>query len=116
MTGIAAPTGDSSFAENLKAVAKALQKLQADLPPAPDGKPRKPAKKADRGAGEGGDGDRGDGDRRGAAAGDSTDTDEASDGWPLDLNTEAFLKGEAGPEATLTWGADPAGVGSPKTR
>jgi len=114
VTGVAAPAGDSSFAENLKAVAKALKKLQADLEPAPDGKPRKPAKKADRGTGEAGDADRAGGSA--GAAGEGADADEGSDGWPLDLNTEAFLKGEAGPEARLTWGADPAGVGSPKNR
>lgn len=112
VTGIAAPGGDSSFAENLKAVAKALQKLQADLGTTADGKPRKPTKKVDDG-GAGGGGDR---DGNPDAAGNGTDAGEGGDGWPLDLNTDAFRKGDPSRDAALTWGADPDEVASQKTR
>jgi hypothetical protein len=113
VTGIAAPAGDSAFAENLNAVAKALKKLKADLEPADGGKPRKPAHKADRGGQDGDGGDRDGGDGNG---GDDPAATVAQDGWPLDLNTEAFLQGDAGTETALTWGADPAGLAAPKPR
>jgi hypothetical protein len=115
VTGIAAATGDTNFAENLKEVAKALAKMKADLEAPAKPKPRGPAKKAegDRGAG----GDRLD--AHGSDAGDDrggTGAGEDGDGWPLDLNNDAFLQGDRGAETTLTWGTDPDGVASPKAR
>jgi len=108
LAGISAATGDTAFAENLKAVAKTLKALKADLEEPPKSKTRAPAKKSDgKPAGRGGERDAGDGDASGDAAG---------DGWPLDLATEAFLKDEPGEETELTWGADPDELVSAKSR
>jgi hypothetical protein len=110
LAGLSVAGGDSSFAENLNAVGKALKKLKADMEEPPPGKPRKPAKKADR---QGKDEDAGGGDAGGE--GDGTNGED-SDGWPLDLNTEEFRKGDPSRDAELTWGVDPDGVASPKAR
>lgn len=113
LTQVNAPAGDSLFAENLREVTKALAKLKADLDGEAGGKPRTSASKADRASPRGGEQDQG-GDR---ARGDASDeTADGEDGWPVDLNTAAFLKGEAGDEETLTWGADPAEVASANRR
>ena len=109
LTGIAAATGDTAFAENLKAVAKTLQALKADLEEPAKPKTRTPAKKSDgnqngrRATRDAGDGDVGAG-------------EPAGEGWPLDLNTDAFLQGKVGDETEQTWGADPDGVASAKPR
>jgi len=102
LTGISAATGDTAFAENLKAVAKTLQALKADLEEPAKPKTRTPAKKSD---GNPVTRDAGDGYR-----------EPAGEGWPLDLNTDAFLQGKAGDETELTWGADPDEVASAKPR
>jgi hypothetical protein len=94
VTGVAAAAGDSIFAENLKEVAKALAQMKAGLDEPPAARSRKPTAKADA---------------PGATAG-------GDDEWPVDLNSDAFLQGDASPEAALTWGADPAEVASPKAR
>ena len=105
MVGSSQATGGSVFAAKMKAVAKTLNKLKADLDGARGGKPRKPTQKSDAAGGKdrGADGDAGDGDRTG-------------DGWPMDLNTAAFLGGDRDAETKLTWGVDPDEVASPKTR
>lgn len=105
MVGSSQATGGSVFAAKMKAVAKTLNKLKADLDGAPGGKPQKPTQKSDATGGKdrGADGDAGDGDR-------------TRDGWPMDLNTAAFLKGDRDAETKLTWGVDPDEVASPKTR
>jgi hypothetical protein len=105
MVGSSQATGGSVFAAKMKAVAKTLNKLKADLDGAPGGRPRKPTQKSDAAGGKdrGADGDAGDGDRTG-------------DGWPMDLNTAAFLTGDRDAETKLTWGVDPDEVASPKTR
>ena len=110
MVGSSQATGGSVFAAKMKAVAKTLNKLKADLDGASGGKPREPAKKSDA-AGEPGGEDRGRG-----GAGDAANADRTGDGWPMDLNTAAFLKGDRDAETTLTWGVDPDEVASPKTR
>jgi hypothetical protein len=105
LAGVSPASEDSAFTENLDQVAKALQKLKDDLGEPSDEKPRTRAKKADanRVRDRGERGERGDGDRD-------------ADGWPLDLATDTFLKGDAATEADPVWGYDPAGVASPKAR
>jgi len=110
LTGISAANGDTAFAENLKAVAKTLQALMADLEDQGKPKTRTPAKKSD-GNQNGRPGSR---DARDAGA--AGDGEPAGEGWPLDLNTDAFLQGKAGDDAELTWGADPDEVASAKSR
>jgi hypothetical protein len=103
LAGIAAATGDTAFAENLREVAKSLETLKAELGAPAVGKPRARAKKAD-GASR----------PAGTATGDGSDRD--SDGWPLDLNTDVFLKGADAEDTGPPWGCDPDGVASPKAR
>ncbi|HEX7841696.1 MAG TPA: hypothetical protein VF469_29705 [Kofleriaceae bacterium] len=105
LTGASSASGDSAFAENLDQVAKALQKLKDELGAPSDEKPRARAKKAD------GNGDRDRGERGERGAG-----DRDADGWPLDLASDTFLKGDAATEADPVWGYDPDGVASPKAR
>jgi len=100
LAGSAAATGDTAFAENLREVAKSLKTLKAELDAPAEGKPRTQAKKADGACGQAGKGDGGDRD---------------SDGWPLDLNTDVFLKGAEAEDTGPPWGYDPDGVASPKT-
>jgi hypothetical protein len=100
LAGGAASTGDTAFAENLREVAKSLETLKAELDAPAEGKPRARAKKAD-GAGR----------QEGTGA-----SDPDSDGWPLDLNTDVFLKGAEAEDTGPPWGYDPDGVASPKTR
>src|SRR5215510_9765699 len=87
LTGISSANGDSAFAENLDQVAKALQKLQDELGSSSDEKPRARAKKADAN----GNRDRGERSER-------SDGDRDADGWPLDMSTDTFLKGDAATE------------------
>jgi hypothetical protein len=102
-------SGDSAFAENLGEVAKAIQKLKEDLGTTSGDKTRARAKK--RSASEGDASQRGDGDDDG---GGGDDRERDSDGWPLDMATEKFLKGDAATETDPLWGYDPAGVASSK--
>jgi hypothetical protein len=102
-------SGDSAFAENLGEVAKAIQKLKEDLGTTSGDKPRARAKK--RSASEGDASQRGDDDDDG---GGGDDRERDSDGWPLDMATEKFLKGDAATETDPLWGYDPAGVASSK--
>lgn len=96
-------SGDSAFAENLGQVAKAIQKLREDLGATAAGdKPRARAKKRDGGGSD--DGHRGD---RG-----SEDRDSDPDGWPLDMATDPFLKGDGATDDDPAWGYDPAEVAS----
>jgi hypothetical protein len=89
--------------------------LRSDEPPKP--KARASTKKTDGARGgervAGADRNVGDG---GAAGSDREAGGNDGDGWPMDLNNAAFLKGDATAEAALTWGADPDEVASPKTR
>jgi len=100
--------GAGSVAKTLDQMGKALAKLQAELDEEPSRKPRASANKshAER--------------RQGDADEPESDGDPAAgadrDGWPLDLSTDAFLKGGAPAETALTWGADPDGVAEPKSR
>jgi hypothetical protein len=105
--GVAA--GDSGFAENLGQLSKALQTLKAELAGTSDDRPRARASKAE--------GDRkpdGGGRGNGGGSGDGDGRDE--DGWPLDLASAAFLKGDPATEADLVWGRDPEGVAAPKQK
>ena len=103
-------SGDSAFAENLGQVAKAIQKLKERLETSSSGdKPRARAKK--RGSSEGDASQRRDGDDDG---GGGDDRERDADGWPLDMATEKFLKGDAASETDPLWGYDPAGVASSK--
>lgn len=101
--------GDSAFAENLGQVAKAIQKLKDGLGTTSGDKPRARAKK--RSSSEGDASQRGDGDDDG---GDRDDRERDGDGWPLDMASEDFLKGDAAAESEPAWGFDPAGVASSK--
>lgn len=113
LTGGSSVAGDSGFAANLDEVAKALRKLKDELGAPSDEKPRAHARKADGTR----DGDGGDRDKRNGADRDGRgDTDRDADGWPLDLSTDAFLKGNAATETGPFWGYDPDGVASPKAR
>jgi len=100
--------GAGSVAKTLDQVGKALAKLQAELDEEPSRKPRTSANKshAER--------------RQGGAVEHEGEGDPAAgadrDGWPLDLSTDAFLKGGAPAETALTWGPDPDGVAAPKSR
>lgn len=98
--GSAAATGDTAFAENLREVAKSLETLKAEFDAPAEGKPRARAKKADSAGGHAGTGA----------------SDRDSDGWPLDLNTDTFLKGAEAEDTGPPWGYDPDGLASPKTR
>jgi hypothetical protein len=101
ITGIDAATGDATFAENLKEVAKVLERLKADLDEPGTAKPRAAAKKAATG---------------GSGSAETQKPTGDDDEWPVDLNNDAFLQGDASAEAALTWGADPDEVASPKAR
>jgi hypothetical protein len=103
LAGLATATGETAFAENLREVAKSLEMLKAELGAPAEGQPRARAKKAD-----------GAGGKAGTKAGNGSDRD--SDGWPLDLSTDAFLKGAEAEDTGPTWGYDPDGVASPKAR
>lgn len=105
LTGVSSATGDSAFAENLDQVAKALQKLKDELEPAEDKKPRARAKKSE-----------GDGDGAGGDRDEAGDGDRDADGWPMDLATDPFLKGDAAAETGPFWGYDPDGIASPRAR
>jgi len=100
--------GAGSVGKKLEQVGQALAKLQAELEEDPSPKPRASARKsgADRGGGQAAEREP-EGDAAGAAD---------RDGWPLDLSTDAFLKGGSPAETGLTWGADPEGVAAPKNR
>lgn len=103
LAGIGPASGHTAFAENLREVAKSLEVLKAELGAPAEDKPRARAKKAD-----------GSGAR--AGVGGSVGSDRDSDGWPLDLNTDAFLQGAEVEDPGPTWGYDPNGVTSPRAR
>lgn len=111
-TAVAAASGDSAFAENLAQVAKALQQLKDDLGPARNDKPRARAKK--RGAGERDGNDRDEAERKDPA--DAGHRAQDADGWPLDMATDDFLKGDVANETDPVWGYDPASVISSRER
>ena len=99
-------SGDSAFAENLGQVAKAIQKLKDELgTTTSNDRSRKPSRKraADDRDGKR-DGERGDNGR--------DDSDRDPDGWPLDMASEEFLKGDAAAEHDPVWGYDPAQIAS----
>ncbi len=113
LTGGSPVAGDSGFAENLGEVAKALRKLKDELESPSDERPRARAKKAEGNRQrDGGDRDRHDGTDTGGR--DNGERD--ADGWPLDLATDTFLKGDAATETGPFWGYDPEGVAAPRTR
>jgi hypothetical protein len=113
LTGGSSTAGGSGFAKNLDEVAKALQKLKDELGESSDERPRARARKATGAQGRGG----GDGDRRdGADRDEGGDGDRDADGWPLDLATDAFLKGAAATETGPIWGYDPDDIAEPKAR
>jgi hypothetical protein len=101
-------SGDSAFAENLGQVAKAIQKLKEEFGTNPSDKPRARARK--REASER------DGERRSEGGdedtGDREDRERDPDGWPLDMASEEFLKGDAAKDNDPVWGYDPADVAS----
>lgn len=109
LAGAGVAAGDSGFAENLGQLAKALQTLKAELGTSSEERPRARANKA-----EGERGPDGGGGGNGARGGDGDGRD--NDGWPLDLATDAFLKGSAAADVELAWGRDPDGVAAPKKR
>lgn len=114
LTSAGVATGDSGFAENLGQLAKALQKLQVDLGATSTGGTRDRANKAagDRRPDGGARGTRGEGREGGGSEGGDRD----ADGWPLDMASDTFLKGDAGAGVELVWGRDPDGVAAPKKR
>jgi hypothetical protein len=103
---VTSASGDSALAENLGQVAKALQKLKEDLGPTTGDQARARSKK--RRDSEGEDGHPGNGKDREAA----NDRERDPDGWPLDLASDEFLKGNRAAENDPIWGYDPAGVAS----
>ncbi len=104
---IASAIGDSAFAENLGEIAKAIRRLKEGLrATTSDDMPRARTKK--RQAGDG-DGERGDDEREGRE-----ESERDSDGWPLDMASKEFLKGDAAAENDPEWGYDPAGIASHK--
>ena len=112
LTGISAASGDAAFAENLGEVAKALQQLKDEIEPTEAGKPRARARKGDGRADRDGN-DRG---TRGHDRREGGDGADDTDGWPLDLATDAFLKGDAATATDPVWGRDPEGIASPRVR
>jgi len=110
---LASATGDTMFTKNLKAVAKALHKMKADLESEAGTKPAKPAKKTDATRAGGTDAAGGEAAGEDGAAGDG---ERPADGWPLDLNTAAFLTGDRDADTILTWGTDPDEIASPTPR
>ena len=104
-------SGDSGFAENLGKVAKAIQKLKEDLgTTTPSERPRARAEKREARERDGEHrGERGDDDGEGRG-----DRERDPDGWPLDMASEEFLKGDAPADNDPAWGYDPSGVASPK--
>jgi hypothetical protein len=107
LSATSAASADTAFAESLAKTRKALTQMKADLDRAPGRKTRSAAKKVDANGDEDPAADPGEADQTGPAG---------PDEWPLDLNTDTFLKGAAADAAALTWGADPEGVVSPKSR
>jgi len=97
-------SGGGSFAKSLAQVGKALKKMKAELEHTPSGTTRAAARKADSDLADELEGGR--------------DPSEAmpAEEWPLDLNTGTFLEGTAADATALTWGADPEGLVSPKSR
>lgn len=114
LTSAGVAAGDSGFAENLGQLSKALQKLQVDLGTTSAGGTRDRANKAagDRRPDGGARGTRGEGREGGGREGGDRD----DDGWPLDMASDTFLKGDAGAGVELVWGRDPDGVAAPKKR
>jgi hypothetical protein len=94
-------SGDAAFAENLGEVAKAIRKLKDELgTTSSNDKPRGRAHKRENGERDRGDrGEHDDDDREGRDGGGSD-----PDGWPLDMATEEFLKGDAATENDPLWG------------
>jgi hypothetical protein len=112
VTDVAAATGDSGFAENLGEIAKAIRKLKEGLGATATDKPRGRARKRETGEQErDASGEDGGGDGEG-----QEDRDRDPDGWPLDMATDAFLKGGTSSETDPVWGHDPAGIASPRGR
>jgi hypothetical protein len=105
---VAPASGDSAFAENLGEVAKAIQKLKEELGTSPSDKPRARAKKREASEREGED----DSERGDEGTEDRENRDRDPDGWPLDMASEGFLKGDAAEDHDPVWGYDPAGVAS----
>jgi hypothetical protein len=97
-----------SFAENMADIGKALATLKAELEPAADGSKRKRTGKA---ASAGHDDKEGSG---GGAAAARADRDE--DGWPIDMASAGFLKGDKAASGEPAWGFDPGDVAGRGTR
>jgi hypothetical protein len=114
LTSAGVAASDSGFAENLSQLGKALQKLQVDLGTTSAGGSRDRTSKAagDRRPDGGARGIRGEGREGGGREGGDRD----QDGWPLDMASDTFLKGDAGADVELVWGRDPDGVAAPKKR
>jgi hypothetical protein len=108
LTSAGVAAGDSGFAENLGQLAKALETLKAELGTSSEGRPRDRANKAE--------GDRRPDGGRGTGGGGSERSGRDEGGWPLDMASETFLKGDAGAGVELVWGRDPEGVAAPKKR
>lgn len=121
LAGLSVATGDSALAENLNAVVKALRKMKRELEEPDDGKRRSAAAKVERQKRGGGSDAPGDDEDDGEHDADGNrDTRAAEDadpgGWPIDLNSDAFLKGDKDATTELTWGADPDEVATAKAR
>lgn len=107
LTTVTSASADSAFAENLGQVAKAIQKLKEELETSSSDKPRARARKREASERDGAHrSERGDEERE------SRERDP--DGWPLDMASEEFLKGDAAAENDPVWGYDPSGVAAPK--
>ena len=96
-TSLSSGGGNSTFAKKLTEVTKALETLRAELGPAATDAQRKRTGKA-------AEANRGDG----ASAGDATaHAGRDADGWPIDMASTRFLKGETAGTSGPAWGYDP---------
>lgn len=92
-----------SFAENMADIGKALEKLKAELEPTPDSKRKRTGKAAAAGS-----------DDKGGSCGDAAAArgGRDEDGWPIDMASAGFLKGEQAGNGDPSWGFDPDSVES----
>jgi len=84
--------------QTLDDIAKALDKLKAELEPAADSKRKRTGKAAAAGS-----------DDKGGSGGDAATARAGrdKDGWPIDMASTGFLKGAAAGNGELAWGFDP---------
>jgi len=106
-TSLSSGGGSSTFAKKLTEVTKALETLRAELGPAATDTPRKRTGKA---AAPG----RGDGASARDAA--TAHAERDADGWPTDMASTRFRKGETAGNGQPAWGYDPDEVAARQGR